>query len=29
MEAALGALYNKASSPKTSPGIYFLKSVGS
>ena len=29
IEAALGALYNKASSPKTSPGIYFLSNVGS
>jgi len=29
MEAALGALYNKANSPKASPGTYVFKNVGS
>lgn len=29
MEAALGALYNNASSPKASPGVYCLRTVSS
>jgi hypothetical protein len=29
IDAALGALYNKASSPKDSPGMYVFNNLGS